>query len=265
MPELAPDTCTRVALSELSGVALTGDPATARVKSARNPEWAEWNTSEDFPAKACPDLVTVAWEISGVEVTATVDLVATRYCTLEQIRGYRSDEYLSANASDADLWRAREWAEGQIETAAHRVFQPVVREGFVDRPNCTTAAVPLMGGFFAHDIIDVLSATDQDGNSVDVRRQSATHLDVRRMPLQSAANVALLMGMKPTPAAMAGCVIALAAWRLVPSVAPDNATSMSVGDSFMHLVVGGVNGACTSLPEVNAFIDTYGFKDYLVG
>ncbi len=264
MPELAPDTCVRLALAELDGIALAGGPSTARVASAATGEEAEWDTSGPFAPTACPDLLTVSWEISGVEVSAKVDLVASRYCTLEQIRSYRSDEYLSSSASDADLWRARAWAEEQIEHAAHRFFQPVVRECFVDRPNCTTLAVPMCGGFFAHDIIGVLRATDQDGNPADVRRWSETQLDVRRLSLRSAANAALLMGMRPTPAAMAGCVVALAAWRLVPSVAPDNATSMSVGDSFMHLVVGGVNGAATSLPEVNAFIDAYGFTDYLV-
>lgn len=266
MPELAPDTCTRVALTELSGVTLSGGPATARVESARSGEVNEWDIAgaADFPATACPDLVTVTWEVSGVAVSATVDLVATRYCTLDQIRTYRADEYLSVNASDEDLWNARAWAEEQIEEAAHRIFQPVVRECFVDRPNCTTVVLPMMGGFFAHDIIDVLSATDQDGNAVDVRRHSDVQLDVRRMRAQTAANAVLLLGMRPTPAAMSGAVVALAAWRLLPSVAPDNATSATVGDNFMHFVVGGVNGAATSLPEVNAFIDRYGFKDYFV-
>ena len=133
-----------------------------------------------------------------------------------------------------------------------------MRECFVDRPNCTTVVLPMMGGFFAHDIIDVLSATDQDGNAVDVRRHSDVQLDVRRMRAQTAANAVLLLGMRPTPGSchVRGRCVALAAWRLLPSVAPDNATSATVGENFMHFVVGGVNGAATSLPEVNAFAST---------
>lgn len=265
MPCLSPDTRTRVSLSELSGVTLMGGPATARLGYARGGS-AEWDTSTAFPAVVCPDLVTVSWEYSGVTVSAVVELVSARYCTLDEIRAYRADEFMLGNTSDDDLFAARAWAEDRIEGSggAHRFFQPVVRKGWVDRPNCTTVAVPLMGDYPAHDILEVLSATDQDGNECEVRRQSAIQLDVRRLKPGSAAEVTMLVGMRETPPGMRECVMSLAAWHLLPKVTPENATSGTVGDNFMHFVVGGVNGAYTSLPEVNAFIDRYGFKDYLV-
>ncbi len=265
MPELAPDTRTRVALSELSGVTLMGGPATARLEYARGGD-AEWDTSTDFPAVACPDLVAVSWEYSGVTVSAVLEIVSARYCSLEDIRSYRADEFMLGNTSDSDLFAARAWAEDRIEGSggAHRFFQPVVRKGWVDRPNCTTAAVPLMGDYPAHDILEVLSAVDQDGEERDVRRLSPTQLDVRDLKPRSAAEVTMLVGMRETPPGMRECVISLAAWHLLPKVTPENATSGTVGDNFMRFVVGGVDGAATSLPEVNAFIDRYGFKDYLV-
>lgn len=255
----------RVALSELPGVTLMGGPATARLGYARGGD-AEWDTSTDFPAVACPDLVTVSWEYSGVDVSAVVEVVSARYCSLEDIRSYRADEYMLGNTPDGALFAARAWAEDRIEGSggAHRFFQPVVRKGWVDRPNCTTAAVPLMGDYPAHDILEVLLAVDQDGEERDVRRLSPTQLDVRALKPGSAAEVTMLVGMRETPPGMRECVISLAAWHLLPKVTPENATSGTVGDNFMRFVVGGVDGAFTSLPEVNAFIDRYGFKDYLV-
>ena len=242
-----------------------GPPPAARVSSARSGDSVDWAVGDGpLPAAKCPDLITVSWELGGVEVTAKVDVVSSRYCTLNDIRTYRSDEYLQCSTSDESIWNARAWAEERIETAAHRFFQPVVREGFVDRPNCTTSCVPMVGGGYPHDIIEVLCATDERGDEATVRRQSATQLDVRRLRPGSAANVVLLMGMGHTPIGMRDSVISLAAWKLLPRVTPDNATSGTVGESFMRFVVGGVGGAATSLPEVNAFIDEYGFKDYLV-
>lgn len=265
MPRLSPDTRTRLALSELSGVTLEGGPATARLDYARGGT-ADWDTADDFPAVACPDLVTVSWEYSGVTVSAVVELVSSRYCTLDEIRNYRAEEYMLTTSSDEALFAARAWAEDLIEgnRGAHRFFQPVVRKGWVDRPNCTTVAIPLMGDYPAHDILEVVSATDQNGDGCDVRRWSSCQLDVRRLKAGSAAEVVMTVGMRETPVAMKQAVISLAAWHLLPQVAPENATSGTVGDNYMHFVVGGVNGAYTSLPEVNALIERYGFKDYLV-
>lgn len=33
----------------------------------------------------------------------------------------------------------------------------------------------------------------------------------------------------------------------------------------MRFIVGGVDGAATSIPEVNAFIERYGLRDWQVG
>ena len=60
-------------------------------------------------------------------------------------------------------------------------------------------------------------------------------------------------------------MLALAAWYLAPKSGPENATSTSTDAGVLRFVVGGVGGAPTSLPEVNALISRYGFRDLLVG
>ena len=265
MVTVSADTRTRFAVAELGEVACEGGPSEVIVSYLSDGSEVTWKPTEgDLPAKACPDLITLAWNVSGVTVSATVELVASRYCTLDDIRNWRAEEN-DALLSDGEVWQARAKAEAEIETAAMRTFQPVLRMGFVDRPNCTTTAVPLLGDSRARDLIEVVRAEDNHGRKVQLRLSGKTALVVANMRCGDCANVVLKCGMTQTPPETRDAVASLAKWHLLPHVAPDNATSATVGDSYMRFVVGGVGGAFTSLPEVNAFIDRYGFNAYQIG
>lgn len=86
-----------------------------------------------------PELLTVEWQVSGATVQAEVDVVASRYCTPDEVRSYRADEYQLGETSDEDVQAAIAKAEEVIEHEARRFFQPVIRRVTVDRPRCTRA------------------------------------------------------------------------------------------------------------------------------
>lgn len=264
MPTLAPNTRTRVSLGELSKPTI-GGAETATLTFLSDGTSTEWKVGEALPVHACPELVTVTGSISGVTVSAEVDVVAERYCTIDEIRSYRSEQYNLATKTDDEVWTARQHAEEVIERAANRFFQPVMRKAFVDRPNCTTASMPLISDATPRDIIDVARAWDADGNPVSVGVSGQTALNVANIRPHGAANVALVMGMQNTPVEVHDAVVALAAWYLVPKAGPDNATSESTDSGVLRFVIGGVDGAPTSLPEVNALVQRYGFRDLIVG
>lgn len=260
MPELAPNTRTRVALTELDGVTIQGSPAQAALSYLSDGSTATWDTSEAIALKTCPDLVTVSWEISGVTVKAELDIVATRYCTIDEIKEYRPGEYALGNTPDTDVWNARARAEEVIEGAAYRYFQPVMRRASVRRVNCcTTGAATVDGERRAYDIQEVV------GESKATKGASATVLNIASVPMHASEEVTLVLGMANTPLEMHDAVRALACWYLVPSAGPENATSTSTDSGVLRFVVGGVDGAATSLPEVNAVISRYGFPNLLVG
>lgn len=265
MPTLAPNTRTRASLSELGALSLEGAPGAATVTLLSDGTSEAWEPGTAPALRTCPELLTVEWTMSGVPVSAEVDVVATRYCTLDEVRAYRASEYDLSCRSDDEVWTARQHAEEVIERAAHRLFQPVMRRGFVDRPNCTTASQPLVSGAVPRDIAGVARAWDASGNPVSVGVSGQVALDVSAIRPHGAANVALVMGMAQTPVEMHDAVVALAAWYLVPKAGPDNATSESTDSGVLRFVIGGVDGAPTSLPEVNALVQRYGFRDLLVG
>ena len=89
-------------------------------------------------------------------------------------------------------------------------------------------------------------------------------LDVRELGMNKFAEVVVECGMKPTPPEVKSAVVSLAAWYLTDHAMPDNATSANTDLGFMRFVVGGVDGAATSIPEVNAVIERYGLRDYKV-
>ncbi len=265
MPALAPNTRTRASLSELGTLSFEGAPGPVSVTLLSDGSAQEWAPGAAPVLKACPELLSVEWGLSGVTVGAEVDVVASRYCTLDEIRAYRASEYDLSGRSDDEVWAARQHAEEVIERAARRLFQPVMRGGFVDRPNCSTASQPIVSGAIPRDIAGVARAWDASGNPVSVGVSGQVALDVSGIRPHGAANVALVMGMGQTPVEMHDAVVALAAWYLVPKAGPDNATSESTDSGVLRFVIGGVDGAPTSLPEVNALVQRYGFRDLLVG
>lgn len=267
MPRILADTRVRASLAELGELFLDGSPSTATLTYLSNGQTAEWETPGELPVVACPDLVTVEWEFHGIKVKAEIDVVARRYCTIEDIKAYRPDEYQLAGAPDEDAWSKRQRAEEKIERAAHRFFQPVMRRALIERTNCTAARIPVFMGedCAPRDLTKVTRAEYVDGGTATVRVMNETALDVRDLDHHRPATAAVVMGMRSTPEEMHDAVVALAAFYLLPKVGPDNTTSESTeAGTVLRFVVGGVDGAATSLPEVNAVIDAYGFTDYKV-
>ena len=271
MVAIAPDTRVRLAVDELDGISLAGAPSSASVEYASTGESAEWDTSlgfSDGPAlRSLPDLVTVTWDMSGAQVSAQLDIVASRYCTVADIKSWRADQYALAGETDEAVFAARARAEEVIERACGRTLQPVLRTGVVDRPNCTVTSVPLMDGAEPFDLRKVVRAVGEDGQTLDVKAApSQTALDVRVVPQRQTAIVSVLTGLPMIPAEAHDAVCALAAWYLVPSVNPENAsaTSMSTDAGVVNFIVGCGGGAATSLPEVNALIQRYRLRKYMV-
>jgi hypothetical protein len=270
MRALKPSERTRVSLVELAGgVTLEGSPSAATAVSARTGKEESLTPSDEggfIPTvSAAPELLTLTWEVAGAAVTAQLDVVASRYCSHDDVRGYRAEEYQLGDTPDEDVAEAIARAEEVIEHAAHRAFQPVCRTCTVDRPNCTPSTLAMTGDGTAADIRSVVRATGQDGEAVYVGCIDSCRLDVSNLPPRTFAEVVLIMGMDPTPSDVRSAVTALAAWYLSPSNRPENATSESTDAGVLNFVIGGVDGAPTSLPEVNALIERHGLRDWRVG
>lgn len=267
---IAPGTRTRLAVGQTSGLSFDGSPDTVRVEYASGADAVDVEKGEDgtfeLPLVRVPDLLSLSWAVSGVTVTAQVEAVMAQLCTVADVRAYRPDENPALpSTEDAEIEAKIAKAVTIIETEAARHFQPVLVRGITDRPNCRTTALVLEGDMASSDIRSVVSATDQEGETVKLKKASATTLDVRDLKPGRFAEVVLEVGMDPTPADVRDAVCALASWYLTPHAAPDNATSTSTDLGFMRFVVGGVDGAATSIPEVNAVIERYGMKDWRVG
>ena len=263
-------TTTRLSPAELRGLSFEGAPSSVTLVDEATGATVTVETdcgALDVPVEGVPRLVTASWEMDGVTVQASLDVVARQYCEISDIKGYRADQYQLEELypDDSAFFEARARAIEVIEGECHRYLQPVMRCGFVDRPACTTRTMLMGDGGYQHDIISIVRAVD-GGADVDVRlvRPGSDFVDVTRMRVGQAAEVVYTCGMLRTPAEMRDAVVALAALYLAPKTAPDNATSTSTEAGVLSFVVGGVNGA-TSIPEVNALIDRHGLADLKVG
>ena len=264
---LAPDSSTRLSIEQCETVSLEGEPTSATVSYASGADSVKVKVEGgefSLPLCTAPDLIEIAWDYKGVKVNATVEVVATRYCTVQDVLNHRPDENLLGDVDDATIQGAIDRAEHVIESAAHRVFQPVLMRGVTDRPNCRTSSLVFTGEFTASDMRSVVSAKDQDGKPVTLRVCNPALIDVRDLGINKFAEVVVECGMKPTPPEVKNAVVSLAAWYLTEHAMPDNATSASTDLGFMRFVVGGVDGAATSIPEVNAVIERYGLRDFKV-
>lgn len=264
MPTLKANTLTRVDVSELGGVTIDGGPATAALSFLSDGSTSEWDTSQPLTAKACPDRIEVSWEVSGVTVSAAIDLVAAQYCTLDDVRAYRETAYQLADATAEAVEGARAKATEVIERECHRFFVPVLREAIVERTNCSAARYPIVMDGYPHDLRRVASCEYVDGGEAVASLSSDETLDVSAMEFHRPARAVLELGCAHAPSEVRDAVVALAAWYLMPNAGPDNAISESVDSGVLRYVVGGVGGAATSLPAVNAAIGRYGAREWFV-
>ena len=117
------------------------------------------------------------------------------------------------------------------------------------------------------DLQRVVRATGPDGSPASVRqlRPGSPYIDLSSVSPGSYVNVAYVSGLKAIPPEMRDAVAALSAYILSPRSAPDNAISTSTDAGVVRFVVAGLDGAATSLPEVNAVIQRYGLADPKVG
>lgn len=267
--EVKADTRTRLALSELVGLSFEGSPSSVAFTDSFSGEEVGADLAEGsftvHPASA-PCLIDAVWTLDGAEVSAQLDVVPRRYCSIEDIGSYRADQYLIAERCTADeIWDARQKAEEVIEEECHRYLQHVVREGWVDRPGCTYRTMITGENGPQVDLVKVLGAVTESGKPVDLApvRPGSPYVDVTALEYGHMAKVSYVCGIR-TPAEMRVAVVALAALYLAPKNEPENATSTSTEAGVLSFVIGGVNGA-TSVPEVNALIERYRVPDYKVG
>lgn len=259
----------RVAIEDLSEVAVYGNPATVSVTRMRDGKKSYWHydseneTYKSFPADSCPDFFDLDWSVDGIKVHAQLELVGSNYCSLDDIRAYRPEEYQLKDLADDVVSAARAHAVEVIEQECNRFFVPVIREALVERRNCTASKYPVVINGYANDLKEVVSATYAD-TGADVSLAIAGNgsvVDVSKVQLKRPVKAVFELGVGYVPQEVHDAVVALAAWYLLPKVGPDNATSQSTDAGVLRFVVGGVGGAETSLPEVNAAIARWGITD----
>ena len=263
------DTRQRLSVGQLGSLSFEGDPSEVRVTDLATGEEVQASDAGEgafsVSAPGVPRLLSAEWEVGGDRYSAELDVVSRRYCSHEDVLGWRSDEYQLDSDPDA-VARAIDSAEATIEEACHRAMQPVMRLGYVDRC-CRTRVLVSGEGGYDPCLSSVVSARREDGSVADVRqaRPGSPYVDVSRLPMGAAATVAYVTGMERIPPEMRDAVCSLAAWSLSHHGAPDNATSATTDVGVINYVVAGVSGAATSLPEVNALIARYALSGCDVG
>lgn len=268
------DTRQRLSVGQLGSLSFEGDPDEVRLTDLATGEPVEAERAGDgsfsVPTPGVPRLISAEWGSGGDLLSAELDVVARRYCSAEDVLGWRRDEYQLDREYDPgseDVQRAVDAAEATIEAACLRALQPVMRLGYADRGCRTRVLVAGDGGAYDPCLSSVVSARGPDGSPADVRqaRPGSPYLDVSGLAFGDAATVAYVTGSERVPPEMHDAVCALAAWSLSHHGAPDNATSATTDVGVINYVVAGVSGAATSLPEVNALIERYALSGCDVG
>lgn len=272
MLTVSANTRLRVAVEDLSEVAVSGNPATVNVTRLGDGKTSYWKYDEEtgaykkFPVTRCPEFCDLTWTEGDIKVHAQVEVVGSNYCSIAEIKAYRPDEYQLGDIEDDVVAGARAHAVDVIERECKRFFVPVIRQALVERTNCTAAKYPVVLDGFANDLKEVVSSEYADsGASVALSiNPSGATVNVSNVKPQRAVKAVFELGVGYVPQEVHDAVVALAAWYLLPKVGPDNATSQSTDAGVLRFVVGGVGGAETSLPEVNAAIARWGIKDFVV-
>lgn len=267
------DTRQRLSVGQLGSLSFEGDPSEVRVTDLATGDEVQTSNADagsfSVSTPGVPRLLSAEWEVDGDRYSAELDVVSRRFCSPEDVIGWRKDEYqldLELDTASDVVARAIDSAEATIEEACHRAMQRVMRLGYVDRCCRTRVLVSAEGGYDPC-LSAIVSARREDGSVADVRqaRPGSPYVDVSRLPMGAAATIAYVTGMERIPPEMHDAVCALAAWSLSHHGAPDNATSASTDVGVINYVVAGVSGAATSLPEVNALIARYALSGCDVG
>lgn len=261
MAYVQPGSIVRLSVDELTGVSFTGRPSSISVTDAASGETSESGAdgaSFALSTSEQPNILRVAWDNDGVAASAAISVVQSHYCTLDDVRDYRRDEYQNGVADDESVFAARSRAESVIDNETRRHFIPVMEDCIVSCSGSRVSARTRVGGIPVHDITACKSA------SFKPLYDGADLLMPMEYDLPPYAQFPIVSGLPFVPQEIRDATVALAAWFLAPKAEPDNATSMTSDMGTVNFVVSGINGA-TSLPEVNAAIKRYGRIDYAIG
>lgn len=186
------------------------------------------------------DLLTASWTADDASAPdSEVEVVGGFLCSLEAIN---PDGTASSNR------RLREQAELWIEDACGCAFRPRYKRDTV-----------ITGG--TYDLLperpfpQELFSLTIDGTDVDLADVTVDGIISRTAGFCGTVSYAYSHGFKSPPEAISRATIKLAQWAA--SGSSDRITRFSEDQQEFYLTVGGVGGALTSVPEVNAAIEQY--------
>lgn len=178
--------------------------------------------------------------------TATVEIVPRHYFELDELKNYGDGTDDFTGKTDAELRAKRQKATEVFERAANRSFIP--------RMGTTKAYV---GNFFVRlnhcDVERVVSPA--------CRLIDDCQVEVIEQPRPDECEIVYIYGTSSMPEAVKEAVLALAAYYLRESAAPDRATGEATEAGFLRYTIAGRDGA-TGIPEIDAIAEQFGRKRY---
>lgn len=191
-------------------------------------------------------------------ITPVVPTDDGHYFTVAELKAFDS---AAAGYSDADIVKARDWAEQRFEKAAHCAW--------VER----TFTAPLVGDGspmleLPHMDIRSVSAASIDGTPIDVAGLKVFPYGmVKRSaywPADGIVSITYTYGKTGIPEPVKVAVMMLAGHRLLPQNLRGNATSESTDVGFIR-IAHATPGGKTGLLEVDAVAADYGHKRVFIG
>jgi hypothetical protein len=251
---VAPDTTLTIAANEAVTLELDTDAAITAVRvlprfgDSQLIDCADGHFS--FPLSlSAPNYVDIEWLVSGSSVAAyktSANVVSRHYCSISDIMNYGDGRDIFDTLPEETLWASRQAAEEVFEQAAGRSFVPRIgrtkdygRDELLTLEHCDVTEV-LTDGY-----------TQVSGTQLECQHQGAYPRFVE-----------YIYGRDSIPAEVSRAVLTLATYTLRPSNRPIGATGESSEAGYIHFTIAGRDGA-TSIPEVNAAIEAFGFGGHL--
>lgn len=215
-----------------------------------------------FTPAQIPDveLLTAVWTATiggtaGQIFTTEVEVVGGFLCTLEAIN---SDLPTGVTATTDELNDARQWAEDKIENekAAGVAFRPRYAKETRNGRNKTdlVLANPRPTALLVATLDDLDVSAD-----VTLEPEGTAYYEPAWTKGRQNIVIAYEHGYASPPGPVTNAAVRLARYHLVgdPTNYDERATHMDTGEASYDLVVAGVRGAMTPLPEVNQVIMDY--------
>jgi hypothetical protein len=207
----------------------------------------------ELPAQVLLDRLTATWEVGEMTVITTEEIVGARLCTLEAVAA----GVISSDGPDPDLVRAaRDIAERFLEEECRVALRPRYGRAVLDGSGQPKLLLPA-------PMVFAVRAVRIDGALVEDECRLYPEAGViwrRGGWPEGVLNVDIVYehGYSVPPAAAGRCAQLLARHLVTkrPTNLDDRSTQISTDEATYSLVVPGLRGAATSLPEVNAFIES---------